>query len=167
MNETCRLAVFLSCVISCLTASAGNPFHRLLDCQPVPDCIGRWCPDDYCSKKEPCVRVPLCFQCDDYCSKKEPRVCPGLRLTCDDYCKKRLPIICPSPRCDVLNCAPRCSSEHAVAAGDNFEASATIAKLANSSQLPSESAEAVIDGGEFDQFMRAMTIDAPDSDVGE
>ena len=167
MNETRRFVVFLSCAISCLTASAGNPLHRLFDCQGVPDCVGRWCPDDYCSKQEPCVCVPLRFQCDDYCSKKEPCICPGLHFTCDDYCKKCLPKVCSSPRCDVLNCGSRCcTSGHAVASHGEAteEKEVKLAELPEESQMSYESAEeAVVDDG----IWQPVRVAVPELALGE
>ena len=168
MNAMQRLAVFLICVFSCLTASAGNPLHRLFDCQAVPDCVGRWCPDDYCSKKEPCVCVPLRFQCDDYCSKKEPCVCPGLRFTCDDYCNKCLPKVCSSPRCDALGCGSRCcASGRAVASRGEAaeEKEVKVAELPEVSQMSYESAESVIE--EDNGIWQPVMIDVPDFAVSE
>ena len=144
-------AVFLSVILCCQTASAGNPLQKLLDCQPVVDCIGRWCPDDYCRKKEPSVCVPLCFGCDDYCGKKEPCVCPGLRFTCNDYCKKCLPKVCSSPRCDLLRCGPcdcgssGCAPDH-VASRDK----SSDEKAANPVRM-SVVSQVVVRGGEADQ----------------
>ena len=190
MNETCRFAVSLSCAIACLTASAGNPFHRLLECQPVPDCIGRWCPDDYCSKKEPyvcvplrfecddycskkepCVCVPLRFQCDDYCSKKEPCVRPGLRFTCDDYCKKCIPKVRSSPRCDLLGCGSRCcTSGRAVASHEEAaeEKRVNVAELPEEWQTLYESAEeTVANDEEFVKEWHAVTVALPGSAASE
>ena len=111
MNKI-RLVVFLASLLCLLTtASAGDFGHKLLGC-PVPDCIGKWCCDDYCPKNAPGACVPLCFRCDDYCPKKVPCVCAPLRFGCDDYCKKRLPKVCSTPRCQSsLRCGPpaRCS----------------------------------------------------------
>jgi hypothetical protein len=88
-----------------LPASAGDPLHNLFGCPgPVPDCIGRWCPDDYCAKKAPCVSVPLCFGCDDYCSKQASCVSVPLCFTCDDYCPKCPPKVCNGLLCQNLQC---------------------------------------------------------------
>jgi hypothetical protein len=109
MIEKPRLALHLAgAMLAYVTllsppASAGGPLHHLFGC-PVPDCIGKWCPDDYCSKKEPCVCIPLCFGCDDYCSKKPPCVCAPLCFGCDDYCKKCPPKACSGPLCQFLRC---------------------------------------------------------------
>ena len=113
MNESRRTAIHRTLILSLLAlaylsllplpASAADPLHKLLGCS-VPDCIGRWCPDDYCPKRQPCVGVSLCFGCDDYCAKKEPCVCTPLCFGCDDYCKKCLPKVCTTPRCQSLRC---------------------------------------------------------------
>lgn len=90
-----------------LPASADSPAllgYSVPDC--VPDCIRKWCRDDYCRKSEPCVCVPLNFTCDDYCCKKEPRVCAPLCFGCDDYRKKCLPKVCSSPLLGFLRCGP-------------------------------------------------------------
>lgn len=87
------------------TANAGEPCRKFLGC-PVPDCIGKWCCDDYRAKCLPCVKVPLCFGCDDYCRKTMPRVCTPLCFTCDDYCKKCQPPVCRPPLLNVLRCVP-------------------------------------------------------------
>ena len=84
-------------------ANAGEPCRKFLGC-PVPDCIGKWCCDDYKSKCLPCVKVPLCFACDDYCRKPMPRVCAPLCFTCDDYCKKCQPPVCRPPLLSTLRC---------------------------------------------------------------
>jgi hypothetical protein len=113
MNEKPQFAILragirslqaLAClVLLSLPAAAGSPWDNLLGCG-VPDCIGMWCRDDYCPKKEPCVRVPLCFGCDDYCSKKEPCVSAPLCFGCDDYRKKCPPKVCSGPLCQFLRC---------------------------------------------------------------
>lgn len=84
---------------------AGDPCRKFLGC-PVPDCIGKWCCDDYTPKCLPCVQVPLCFGCDDYCRKPMPRVCAPLCFTCDDYCKKCQPPVCRPPLLGNLSCVP-------------------------------------------------------------
>jgi hypothetical protein len=105
MNQKLTWMVLVSTVVCCSTARAGNPFHHLVGCS-VPDCVGKWCCDDYCPKKEPCVCAPLAFCCDDYCPKKEPCVCTPLNFCCDDYCRKCLPKVCFPPLCDYLQCRP-------------------------------------------------------------
>jgi len=84
---------------------AAEPCRKILGC-PVPDCIGKWCCDDYKSKCLPCVKVPLCFGCDDYCRKSMPRVCTPLCFTCDDYCRKCQPPVCRPPLLSTLRCVP-------------------------------------------------------------
>jgi len=84
-------------------ANAGEPCRKFLGC-PVPDCIGKWCCDDYKSKCPPCVKVPLCFGCDEYCRKSMPRVCTPLCFTRDDYCKKCQPPVCRPPLLNTLRC---------------------------------------------------------------
>ena len=91
------------------SAQAGEPCLRFLGC-PVPDCIGKWCCDDYRAKCLPCVKVPLCFGCDDYCRKSLPRVCAPLCFTCDDYCKKCQPPVCRPPLLGTLRCVPERAS---------------------------------------------------------
>ena len=117
MDEKARLAIprvgavslqAVACIIMLsLPASAGDPLHRLLGC-PVPDCIGKWCRDDYCPKQDPCVDVSLCFGCDDYCGKKAPSVCVPLSLRCDDYCKKCPPKVCRAPLGQYSRCGSSC-----------------------------------------------------------
>ena len=88
-----------------LPASAREPLHHLLG-RPVPDCIGRWCQDDYCAKKAPSVCLPLYFGCDDYCGKQAPCVSAPLCFGCDDYCAKCPPKVCHGPLCQNLQCGP-------------------------------------------------------------
>jgi hypothetical protein len=83
-------------VLLSLPAAADGPLNSLLGC-PVPDCIGKWCRDDYCAKKVPCAAVPLCFGRDDYCSKKAPCVSVPLCFGCDNYRRKCLPKVCSRP----------------------------------------------------------------------
>jgi hypothetical protein len=117
MNETPRSAISRAgvrsfpavalVVLLSLPVSAGGPWDNLFRCPcPVPDCIGKWCPDDYCPKKEPCVCVPLRFGCDNYCGKKEPCVCVPLCFGCDDYCGKCPPKVCSGPLYRSLKCGP-------------------------------------------------------------
>ena len=88
---------------------AGEPCRRIFGC-PVPDCIGKWCCDDYRPKCLPCVKVPLCFGCDDYCGKRMPQVCVPLCLGYDDYCRKCPPTVCKPPLLHTLRCVPFRSS---------------------------------------------------------
>ena len=84
--------------------------HRHKSC--VPDCIRKYCCDDYCPKAEPWVCAPLRFCCDDYCAKQQPRICAPLNFCCDDYCSKCPPSLCCSPLWQNLQCTPmrNCSS---------------------------------------------------------
>ena len=171
--------IILFAAATCLlpTAWAGEPWHELLG-PCVPDCIGKWCRDDYCPKKEPCVCVPLRFQCDDYCAKKQPCVCPKLCFTCDNYCKKCLPKVCSPPRCDVLKCGPSCcASGHAAShvAEKVRSKPATLPESAKSPELPTSPestyqsiAEAVADHGEtFDAHWRPSIAEGRESVVGK
>jgi len=71
------------------------------------------CPDDYCSKRLPCVpcaRMTCC--CGDNCGKPFPRICCVTCCGPDDYCPKPLPCLCwpalPAP----LSCGGRtCTQE--------------------------------------------------------
>lgn len=108
-----QFRIAMSCIffVGCAgTTAFGNDFfgsHWLDSC--VPDCIRKYCCDDYCPKKEPCVCAPLCFRCDDYCPKRLPCVCAPLSYRCDDYCPKCLPKVCCAPNCQHLQCGPpRC-----------------------------------------------------------
>lgn len=91
--------IALMAVFLVTSASAGEPLKCLFQLPGPIDCVGRWCCDDYCPKKAPCVCVPLCFTCDDYCKKCEPctNVCFG--SCCDNYCKKCPPVVCSRPAC--------------------------------------------------------------------
>jgi hypothetical protein len=84
---------------------AGEPCCRWLDCS-VPDCIGRWCCDDYDVKCLPCANVSFCFGCDGYCCKRLPCTCVSLCFQCDDYCKKCLPTACTPPLLNDAKCGP-------------------------------------------------------------
>ena len=117
MDENARFAIARAVTLQViayimllsLPASARDPHRNLLGC-PVPDCIGKWCRDDYCPKREPCVDVSLCFGRDDYCIKKAPFVCAPLSLRCDDYCKKCPPKVCRAPLSQYLKCGSSCRS---------------------------------------------------------
>jgi hypothetical protein len=115
MDENARFAIARAVTLQViayimllsLPASARDPHRNLLGC-PVPDCIGKWCRDDYCPKQEPCVDVSLCFGCDDYRGKKAPCVCAPLSVRCDDYCKKCPPKVCRGPLGQYLRCGTSC-----------------------------------------------------------
>lgn len=104
------LAAFMGCTT---TASAGNPLDGLfgLHVPDTADCVGKWCPDDYCPKPEPCADSKLRFLCDDYCPKPAPCVRSQLCFTFDNFRRKCLPKICFAPRCADLSCQPgKCGS---------------------------------------------------------
>jgi len=103
------VAVAFAVILLATSAKAGEPCRKFLGC-PVPDCIGKWCCDDYQSKCLPCVKVPLCFGCDNYCRKSLPRICAPLCFTCDDYCRKCQPPVCRPPLLATLQCAPQRAS---------------------------------------------------------
>lgn len=103
------VALFFATVLLVPHLKAGEPCRKFLG-YPVPDCIGKWCCDDYKPKCLPCVKVPLCFGCDDYCRKSMPRVCTPLCFTCDDYCKKCQPPACRPPLLSTLRCVPKCGA---------------------------------------------------------
>jgi hypothetical protein len=71
----------------------------------IPDCVRKWCCDDYCSKPLPCRVNVQCFGCDTYDCKKLP--CPR-NVSCfrrDDYCPKPYPCFsCPTS--PFLKCTP-------------------------------------------------------------
>lgn len=82
---------------------AKEPCCHWLGCR-VPDCIGKWCCDDYDTKCLPCVDVRFCSGCDDYCGKRIPCTCVLLCPRCDDYRKKCLPRTCTPPLLHNLHC---------------------------------------------------------------
>ena len=98
-------------IVCCSPAFGNDLLHGLLGAC-VPDCIGKWCCDDYCPKKQPhiCVSIDSC--CDDYCSKKEPCVCAPLDFCCDDYLRKCLPRVCSPPMCGSLKCSSASGCVH-------------------------------------------------------
>ena len=62
----------------------------------VPDCVGKYCCDDYHRKPLPCTKTIECFTCPDYCRKPLPCIPPVKCFDCPDYCPKPLPpIYCP------------------------------------------------------------------------
>ena len=139
MNQKLRFVIVLTSGLCCSPAFAGDPWHPLFGGSllggSVPDCVGKWCGDDYCGKKEPCVCPPLRFGCDDYCPKKEPCAGAPLKFCCDDYRRKCLPRVCSPSLCEFhkygspkssASCAPggccscdRCAAEAATTAGRN------------------------------------------------
>ena len=97
-------AALLAVMMLVSSSNAVEPCRTFFGC-PVPDCIGKWCCDDYRAKCPPCVKVPLCFGCDDYCRKPSPRVCVPLCFRCDDYCRKCPPPVCRPPLLSSVPCA--------------------------------------------------------------
>ena len=70
-----------------------------------PDCVEKFCCDDYQAKPLPCAAGVKCFECPDYCPKPLPCAAPVNAFCCDDYCRKRLPpVCCPSDK--TLRCIP-------------------------------------------------------------
>jgi hypothetical protein len=62
----------------------------------LPNCISKYCCDDYCPKPVPEVRKNCRYSCDDYFPKPLPCARPVRCFRCDDYCPKPLPPIhCP------------------------------------------------------------------------
>ncbi len=86
-------------------SKAQENLHELKHGFCIPDCIRKWCCDDYCPKPIPCPVNLKCFGCDCYQAKCAP--CPvGVKcFRCDDYCPKPLPCIFCPPNCH-LKCAP-------------------------------------------------------------
>jgi hypothetical protein len=71
----------------------------------IPDCIRKWCCDDYCPKPLPCPVPVQCFSSDCYRAKLLPCPVAVKRFSCDDYCLKPFPSICCPPS-QFLTCAP-------------------------------------------------------------
>lgn len=108
MHTKLKVALVLTCVLGCPSVKASDPLQRFSGCVEVPNCIGRWCPDDYCPKQAPFVGVALRFGCDDYCKKRLPCACGELDFTCDNYCKKLAPKVCCAIRQESMRGGPRC-----------------------------------------------------------
>lgn len=88
-------------------ASAIEPMLKLAgDRNCWPDCLGKYCCDDYHPKPLPCAAGVQCFECPDFCRKPFPCLPPvKTAFRCDDFCPKPLPPICgPSPK--NLRCIP-------------------------------------------------------------
>ena len=66
-----RLLPLTLLILACSTATlaSGGVFGCKVD---VPDCIGKYCCDDYCGKPLPSTRGVCCFGCNDYCGKPLP-----------------------------------------------------------------------------------------------
>jgi hypothetical protein len=174
MNENSRSAIhragtFSVQAIACLVllsrpASAGDPRHYLPWC-PAPDCIGKWCPDDYCPKKEPCVGVSLRFGCDDYCGKKAPCVCAPLRFCCDDYCKKCPPKVCSGPLGRYLRCGSSCRPRGCVH-GQHLSCTASAANPVETQQpLTAHGENQLVEEPLLAQPLRLPSVNVHASDV--
>ncbi len=97
----------------------GEPLLKLphwLGCWP--DCVGRFCCDDYRSKPLPCLHRGVCLECDDYCRKPLPCAQPIKPLCFSDYCPKPLPWTCRLPSKE-LRCLPDPSLPKYTHGGDN------------------------------------------------
>ena len=102
----CLLVWFVLVSIGTATPASGADWGlSWLGRSCLPDCVGRWCCDDYHPKPLPCPQPVNCFGCDDYCAKPLPCAIPVRHFCCDDYCRKCLPPVCFPPRCD-LDCPP-------------------------------------------------------------
>ncbi|MBL8829391.1 MAG: hypothetical protein JNM18_20575 [Planctomycetaceae bacterium] len=98
----------LLALVSVASAKADERRARLwygFTCSNVANCAKDCCPDNYCPKPLPCVRVPLCYQCDDYCPKPLPCVQKPNCFECDRYCRKPIPLLC-CPNCTPGICGP-------------------------------------------------------------
>ncbi len=101
-------------IASSLTASsltAGEPVRYSPFTWSWPNCVGKFCPDDFCPKPLPCARGVKCFQCPDYCAKPLPCFLPGkTSYVCDDYCRKSLPPTCCASG-KGLTCTQNCEAK--------------------------------------------------------
>jgi hypothetical protein len=94
--------LFLAC--STANLASGGVFGCKVD---VPDCIGKYCCDDYCGKPLPSTRGVCCFGCNDYCGKPLPSARGVCCFGCNDSCKKCLPqVTCPQRKltCNSGSC---------------------------------------------------------------
>ncbi len=99
-----KLRLSLACLVLGMvvtsSAQAGNARPPVLlgfGTYCVPNCIAKWCCDDYRPKCEPGVCGVKQFCCDDYCPKCEPCVRGVKRFCCDDYLPKCMPKVCAQP----------------------------------------------------------------------
>jgi len=71
-----------------------------------PNCVGKFCCDDYDGKPLPCAVGANCFDCADYCPKPLPCL-PAVKAAfcCDDFCPKPLPPTCYTTAKN-LRCVP-------------------------------------------------------------
>jgi len=78
----------------------------------VPDCVRKYCCDDYRSKSVPCTRRVMTKCCDNYCGKPTPCV-REICTVCNDYCSKCPPkVSCPARdlKCNEGYACDRCES---------------------------------------------------------
>ena len=78
----------------------------------VPDCVRKYCCDDYCSKIVPCTRGVKTKCCDNYSGKPTPCV-REVCTVCNDYCSKCSPkVSCPARdlKCNDGYASERCES---------------------------------------------------------
>lgn len=76
------------------TTKGQDVVHDLKNGICIPDCIKKWCRDDYCPKPVPCPVPVKCFGCSCYHPKKLPSITCVKCFRCDDYCPKPLPSVC-------------------------------------------------------------------------
>ena len=92
-------------------AGAGDFWQGLLNGTACwPDCVGKYCCDDYVAKCPPYPRPVCCFQCNDYCRKCPPLSKPVNCFTSNDYCRKLFRFWCP-PNQDRKCLPDPCSSQ--------------------------------------------------------
>ena len=87
--------------------TAQDTFPELKHGLCIPDCIRKWCYDDYCPKPIPCPIDVKCFGCDCYQPKRLPCPIDVNCFRCDDYGCKPFPHLCCPPS-HYLKCARRC-----------------------------------------------------------
>ena len=82
----------------------------------VPDCVRKYCCDDYRSKSVPCTRSVKTKCCDNYCGKPTPCV-REVCTVCSDYCSKCPPkVSCPARdlKCNKGYACERCESSASI-----------------------------------------------------
>ena len=131
MNRHRLLGSLVIALSLCGSTMAGDYWGNLCGIKAcIPDCVKKWCCDDYCPKPEPCVRPVTCFTCPDYCPKPEPCVCPVTCFCCPDYCPKPLPCLSCCPPTPGLTCGwPRCGNKLQGTAGPRPSRSGTLSPL--------------------------------------
>ena len=104
MTKWIFVAVMVAMIWIESPATAGSLLPKALHCWP--DCVGKFCCDDYCPKPPPCAKRVKCFRCPDYCSKYAPCPISVKRGGCPDYCRKPVPCLTCPPPCIDLQCLP-------------------------------------------------------------